>query len=159
MLFKIVHNEVENCISVLPSDRDQDGKVLLTYEADTFEQAMFVRNQFLGWEPYRPFGKFWIAQVEHSIWVNNKLKRKHNCEIRTMIVLADTVTEAEEKLKEEAKNYGKTYRNTYKQPVEWRFEKITDIREMDFFNTIDLYRGVPVEVYDKRISRRAKKMD
>jgi hypothetical protein len=152
--YKIVHDIAEECITVSPYEREEHGRILLVFEAEDFNEAMFIRNQFLQFEPYRPFGKIWFAKVGHNIVIGGKSRSKHNYEERTLIVLADDKDEAEKKLKAEAKVYSKPYKNVYDQEVSWKFDKIIELREADFFDTVELYKGRPVEIYDKRITKK-----
>ena len=61
------------------------------------DEAMFIRNQFLNFEPYKPFGKFWFAKIGHNIVIDAKSRSKLNYEERTMLVLAETKIESRSK--------------------------------------------------------------
>jgi hypothetical protein len=140
--------------TLCPAERDETGEVLLEFSAASYEQAMLIRNQFLHFEPYQPFGKFWLAKVGHQISINGVVKSRYNYEERWLIVLAENEAAAIAKVIQEATTYGEPYDNCYGQPVAWQFDRIIEITEIDFFSTPDLYAGKPVEIYSKRLSKK-----
>lgn len=136
------------------ADREEPGEVLLEFSAASYEQAAFIRNQFLHFEPYQPFSKFWLAKVGHQITINGVVKSRYNYEERWLIVLAEDEAAAIVKVTQEATAYSEPYDNCYGQPVAWRFDRIIEMTEVDFFSTPDLYAGRPVEIYSKRLSKK-----
>jgi hypothetical protein len=139
------------------AEQTASGEIILEFTAASYEQAMLIRNQFLQFSPYQPFGQFWLAKVGHVITINGVVKNRYNYEERWLIVLADHQPEATAKVTAEATAYSEPYDNCYGQPVTWQFDKILDLQAIDFFRTSDLYAGVPVEIYSKRISKRFKR--
>ncbi len=138
-----------------PPEGEEAGQVILVFEAETYEQAGFVYNQFLHFEPYNPFDPFWYVKVGHWISIAGEVKTEDNYEERTLIVLADDEAEAIAKVTAEAQEYSQPYKNCYDQDVAWIFDRILEVKPMDFFRTIDLYAGKPVEIHDRRITRLA----
>jgi hypothetical protein len=137
-------------------DSISDGEAILIFEADTWEQAMVTRNQFLHFEPYQPFDKFWYVKVLHQIVINGKLKSKANHEIRVLLVMAADEAEARTRVSDEVKRYGLIYQNMYNQPVSRKFIEVLELKEADFLKFYDLYSGVPIEIYSKRITKKTK---
>lgn len=154
--YKIVHNECECSYTLCDFKREEEGKDILIFKAKSWEEASFIKNQFLHFEPYKPFDDFWIAKIGHKILIDKKQKSKENYEIRTLIVLAEDEKEAIKKLKKEAKKYSKPYKNIYKEKVSWQFDEIISLEKADFFDTIELYRGLPVELDSKVITKKKK---
>jgi Domain of unknown function (DUF4288) len=160
--YKILHSHDGDvdCYTMYEFDReltgeDLAGKVILVFETETYEQAMFVRSQFLHFEPYRPFGKFWLAKVGYWISIAGKVKSKHNYEERCSIVLADDRADAIARIRSEAREYSTPYKNIYNQEVVWAFDRIIEVEEMGCFDSVDLYGGKPVEIHSKRISKKS----
>ncbi len=129
---------------------EEGGEVILVFEADSFDQASFIRNQFLHFEPYKPFDTCWIAKVSHIVSVDDKIVEDIPYEVRTLLVVARTEAEARKKIEAEAIAYGEPYKNGDQKDVRWAFDKILSLKEVDFFSTIDLYKGIPVEIDSKR---------
>jgi hypothetical protein len=136
-----------------PHTGDEPGEVILVFDAETHEQAGFVYNQFLHFEPYNPFDPVWYVKVGHWISIAGVIKTEDNYEERTLIVLAYDEAEAIAKVTAEAQAYSKPYKNCDDQDVAWTFDRIFEVKPMDFFRTIDLYAGQPVEIHDRRITK------
>jgi hypothetical protein len=139
--------------ALMPADAASDDRVLLVFEAQTFEEAVFIKNQFLHFEPYRPFDQFWIGEAGHWVTIAGKVKSRLNYERRTLMVLAKNEAEAREKMEIEARAYAKPYQNQYNEEVTWAFDRLHFVRPMDFFNTVELYQGKVLEI-DSRLSSR-----
>lgn len=151
--YKIVHDIAEHSYTLCAFEKEEAGKNILIFEAESYEEAMFIKNQFLHFEPYRPFDTFWIATVGHFISVDNQLVKEDNYEVRTVIVLAKTEIIAKEKIIQEAITYSQPYKNQYDQDVVWKFDRLLSLEPMDFFHTIDLYQGKVVEIKSERIHK------
>lgn len=157
MRYKIVkYQDVDQTIvyTLCSADDAEDGEIILIFEADSYEQASFIKNQFLHFEPYKPFDACWIAETRHIVSVSGVVVADMPYEYRTLLVIAPTEAVARQKIEAEAIAYGAPYKNGDGQDVIWRFDKIISIAEADFFSTIDLYRGSPVEIKSRR-SRQA----
>jgi hypothetical protein len=146
--------------ALMPVDAASDDRVLLVFEAQTYEEAVFIKNQFLHFEPYLPFDQFWIAEAGHWITIAGKVKSRLNYERRSLIVLAKNETEAREKMEAEAQAYAKPYQNQYDEEVIWAFDQLYFVRPMDFFNTIELYQGKVIEInssiHSKKVNQLSK---
>lgn len=152
--YKIIHNTAEHSYTLCGFDKKEDGTVILVFEAETDDEASFIKNQFLHFEPYKPFDEFWAVEVGHYVMIAGELKKRpHNYEVRTLLILAKDEEEAKQKAIEDALEHSKPYKNGYDQEVCWRFDKIISVYRSDFFDTIDLYRGKPVEVAYKMKSK------
>ena len=152
--YKIVHDTAEHSYILYEFDKPVSGRIILIFEAQTYEEAAFIKNQFLHFEPYRPFDDFWIATVGHFVYVDDKLLEDGNYEIRTLIVLAKSAAIAKAKILEEVKNYSQPYKNAIGGCAKWEFDQKLSLEIMDFFNTIELYQGKVVEVKSKRITKK-----
>lgn len=153
MKYKITkYQDPDNAIvyTLCSFDQEEDGEVILVFEADSYEHAQFIKNQFLHFEPYKPFDTCWLGIVQHIVSVADVIVEDAPYERRTLLVIASTEDEARKKLIQEATDYGKPYKNGQGQDVKWSFDKIISIEEADFFSTIDLYKGIPVEITSKR---------
>lgn len=146
-----MHDIAEHSFTLCPADREEDGVVVLRFEAESDDEASFVYNQFLHFEPYRPFDPCWIAKVRHHITIDHKPVSEGRYEIRTLIVIAEHEEAARSKILAEAQAYGQPYDNGAGESVRWSFDKILSLEEADFFHTIDLYRGLPVELSSRRV--------
>lgn len=152
--YKIVHSATEHSYTLCGFEQQEEGKVILVFEAETDDEASFIKNQFLHFEPYKPFDEFWVVEVGHYIMIAGELKKRpHNYEVRTLLILAKDEEEAKRKAILDAKEHGKPYKNGYNQEVCWQYDKIISVYRSDFFDTIDLYRGKPVEVSYKMKSK------
>lgn len=134
-------------------EEESQGEIILIFEADSYEQASFIKNQFLNFEVYKPFDNCWLVKVNHIVFVNSKPVEDMPYELRTLMVIAKTEKEARKKVEKEAKLYGKPYKNGKNQEVKWEFDKIVSVTEIDFFSTIDLYKGIPVEITSVRTNK------
>ena len=129
------------------------GREVLLFEADTYDEACAIRNRFMNWGQYQPFG-IWYAEVGHRILIAGKVQSKLNYEKRQLVVVADTREEAEKKIIEEAERYSKPYKNQYGQDVNWRFDRILLLEVADCFKISKLYKGDPVEIFSKRVTKK-----
>lgn len=132
------------------AEKDIAGEVVLLFEANTFEQAQFIKNQFLHNKPYAPFERCWIAEIRHIVSVADKVVSEQPYETRTLLVIAATEQEARDRFIKEATDYGQPYQNGNGEAVTWAFDQILSLEEADFFSTIDLYQGLPVELKSRR---------
>lgn len=145
--YKIVQNLADYSYTLCGFEKEEEGRTILIFEATTDDEASFIKNQFLHFEPYKPFGKFFTVVVGHFVIIAGKLsKPPHNYEERTLLVLAENEEQAREKIVKDVTEYSKPYKNSFGEEVKWQFDKIIKIYETDFFDTIELYQGKPVEV-------------
>lgn len=157
MKYKIVKHQDKDSVVVYTlcsEEQEEAGETILVFEADSDDQASFIRNQFLHFEPYKPFDNCWLVEVLHVVSVDKQIVEEMPYEYRTLMVLAKDEAEARKKVEKEADQYGRIYKNGEGQDVSWKFDKILSIQEVDFFSTIDLYKGIPVEIKSKRTSEK-----
>lgn len=150
MKYKIVHNIKEGSFTLCSHEKEENGKVILVFEADSYDEASFIKNQFLNFGPYKPFDNCWIAEVGYHVFIDKKQAEAY--EIRTVIVIAETEEEATIKIEKEAQKNCLANKEAETREEKWVFQQILSIEIMDFFHTVDLYKGIPIEIKRKRKS-------
>ncbi len=90
-----------------------------------------------------------------QIQIEGKKKGNQIIEERLLLVKADNLDKAEQKLKREFKNYEKPYLNASGQMVRWKFEEIVERHLTDYSDKHDFDK--PIELFSKLKGRRLKK--
>ncbi|OQP44205.1 hypothetical protein A4D02_35600 [Niastella koreensis] len=102
----------------------------------------------------KPTYNFFCVKMTVSIQVEGLTKGMQSCEDRYVLVKAQTVESAYNKVKKQEKQYGEPYLNSDARLVRWKIESYDDCFAMNITSIDDFNKPEGVEVFSKLRSRK-----